>query len=74
MHLDFDRRTKEEIARECGFDEHIRLGSVFDMLWRGYSVVQIALALHVSEATVNRCIREIKKRMKSCGHTTDAPA
>lgn len=25
MRLDFDRRTKEEIARRCGFDVHVRL-------------------------------------------------
>lgn len=36
MRLDFDRRTKEEIARRCGFDEHVRLGQVFDLLWRGH--------------------------------------
>lgn len=45
MRLDFDRRTKEEIARRCGFDVHVRLGQVFDMLWRGYSIVQISMTL-----------------------------
>ena len=50
MRLDFDRRTKEEIARRCGFDEHVRLGQVFDLLWRGYSIVQISMTLGMSPA------------------------
>lgn len=65
MRLDFDRRTKEEIARRCGFDVHVRLGQVFDMLWRGYSIVQISMTLGMSPATVSRSIREIKIRMRS---------
>lgn len=65
MRLNMDRRTKEEIAHGCGFDEHIRLGQVFDLLWRGYSIVQISMELGMSPATVSRCIREIKKRMSS---------
>lgn len=40
MRLDFDRRTKEEIARRCGFDVHVRLGQVFDLLWRGEHYVR----------------------------------
>lgn len=43
MRLEYDRRTKEEIAHDCGFDEHVRLGQVFDLLWRGYSIVQIGM-------------------------------
>ena len=65
MRLDFDRRTKEEIARRCGFDVHVRLGQVFDLLWRGYSIVQISMAMGMSPATVSRSIREIKIRMRS---------
>ena len=65
MRLDFDRRTKEEIARRCGFDVHVRLGQVFDLLWRGYSIVQIGMTLGMSPATVSRSIREIKIRMRS---------
>lgn len=65
MRLDIDRRTKEEIAHDCGFDEHARLGQVFDLLWRGYSIVQIGMKLGMSPATVSRSIREIKTRMRS---------
>lgn len=65
MRLNFDRRTKEEIAHDCGFDEHARLGQVFDLLWRGYSIVQIGMTLGMSPATVSRSIREIKTRMRS---------
>lgn len=69
MRLDFDRRTKEEIARRCGFDEHVRLGQVFDLLWRGYSIVQISMTLGMSPATVSRSIREIKRRMSASIYT-----
>ena len=65
MRLDCDRRAKEEIAHDCGFDEHVRLGQVFDLLWRGYSIVQISMTLGMSPATVSRSIREIKIRMRS---------
>ena len=71
MRLDFDRRTKEEIARRCGFDEHVRLGQVFDLLWRGYSIVQISMTLGMSPATVSRSIREIIKRMSASIYTDD---
>lgn len=71
MRLDFDRRTKGEIARRCGFDEHVRLGQVFDLLWRGYSIVQISMTLGMSPATVSRSIKEIKIRMRSSFHKDD---
>lgn len=71
MRLDFDRRTKEEIAARCGFDQHVRLGPVFDLLWRGYSIVQISMALDMSPATVSRSIREIKRRMSASIYTDD---
>lgn len=74
MRLDFDRRTKEKIAHDCGFDDHIRLGQVFDLLWRGYSIVQISFALGMSPATVSRCIGEIKKRMSSSKLTNEIPS
>ena len=71
MRLDFDRRTKEEIAHDCGFDEHARLGQVFDLLWRGYSIVQISMTLGMS----SRSIREIKIRMRSsCRKDDNTPA
>lgn len=71
MRLDIDRRTKEEIAHDCGFDEHARLGQVFDLLWRGYSIVQIGMKLGMSPATVSRSIREIKIRMRSSFRNDD---
>lgn len=51
----------ERFRRVCNFTEEER--KVFDMRVRGNSVVQISLSLSMSEATVNRRIKAIKKKI-----------
>ncbi len=63
MRLDIDRKTKDQIMHACGFDENEQLGSVFELIWRGKSILEISRMLNISDSTVNRRIRDIKKRM-----------
>lgn len=65
MRLNFDRRTKDEIKHQCGFDENEELGRVYELLWRRRSIVEIAEALSVSESTVSRRIKDIKAIMEA---------
>lgn len=62
---DYNRRAKDEIAHECGFDTNEKLGQVYEMLWRDKSIVEISQKLHISESTVNRRIREIKQHIET---------
>ena len=39
------------------------LKRVFEMKIKGYSIVQIAIALNMSESTVNRRIKQLKKKI-----------
>lgn len=51
----------ERFRRICNFTEDER--RVFDMRVKGNGVVQIALALNMSEATVERRIRAVKRKI-----------
>ncbi len=51
----------ERFRRVCNFTEDER--RVFDMRVRGNSVVQISLSLNMSEATVNRRLKAVKRKI-----------
>lgn len=46
----------------CNFTEEER--QIFDLRVRGKSIVEIQIALNLSESTVNRRIRGIKSKIK----------
>ena len=39
------------------------LTKIFEMKIKGYSIIQIAMKLNISESTVNRRIKELKKKI-----------
>lgn len=56
--------TEPECARfrrECNFTDEER--AVFDLRVKSHSIVEIQHALNMSESTVNRRIRSIKKKI-----------
>ncbi len=51
----------ERFRRECNFSDEER--AVFDLRVRAQSIVEIQNALNMSESTVNRRIRNIKRKI-----------
>lgn len=58
---EFTQPECDRFRRECNFtDEEL---SVFNLHVRSHSIVEIQQALNMSESTVNRRIRNIKKKI-----------
>lgn len=51
----------EKLRTECNFTDEER--AVFDLRVAARSVIEIALALHMSESTVYRRLRNIKRKI-----------
>ncbi len=51
----------ERFRTMCNFTEEEM--KVFDLRVRGKSIVEIQIALHLSESTVNRRIKDVKKKI-----------
>lgn len=63
IHLSFEF-TKEEFENICNkamLDEE--LTKIFEMKIKNYSIIQIAIKLNLSESTVNRRIKKLKKKI-----------
>lgn len=58
---EFTRRECDYFRRECNFTGDER--AVFDLRVAGASIVEIALALSMSPATVNRRLRAVKDKI-----------
>lgn len=58
---EFTEPECERFRRECNFTGEER--AVFDLRVKAHSIVEIQHALNMSESTVNRRIRNIKKKI-----------
>lgn len=58
---EFTEPERERFRRECNFTSEER--SVFDLRVKAHSIVEIQQALNMSEATVSRRIRNIKRKI-----------
>ena len=58
---EFTESECERFRRECNFSDEER--AVFDLRVRSRSIIEIQEALNMSEATVNRRIRNIKRKI-----------
>lgn len=58
---EFTRPECERFRRECNFTDEER--AVFDLRVQARSLVEIQQALHMSESTVNRRIKNIKRKI-----------
>ena len=52
----------DHFRKECNFTDDER--AVFDLRVTGRSIVTISLALNMSETTVNRRLRDIKRKIE----------
>lgn len=51
----------DKFRRECNFTPDER--SVFDLRVQGHSIIEIQMLLHISESTVNRRLRAVKRKI-----------
>lgn len=58
---EFTEPECDRFRRECNFTDDER--AVFDLRVRAHSIIEIQTALNMSEATVNRRIRNIKRKI-----------
>jgi len=58
---EFTEPECERFRRECNFTDEER--AVFDLRVKGHSIIEIQHTLSMSESTVNRRIRNIKKKI-----------
>ena len=58
---EFTEPEIEYFRQKCNFTDDER--EVFDLRVRGKSIVAISLALHMSESTVSRRLRGVKKKV-----------
>lgn len=59
--FEFTKEEFEDICNKAMLNEELK--QVFEMKIKGYSIVQIAIALNMSESTVNRRIKQLKKKI-----------
>jgi DNA-binding NarL/FixJ family response regulator len=60
--FDFTKEEYQDIIDKCMFNEE--MSSILKMRIKGYSIVQISMELKLSESTVNRRIKQIKRKIK----------
>lgn len=58
---EFTEPECDRFRRECNFTDEER--AVFDLRVRAHSIIEIQGKLNMSEATVNRRIRNIKRKI-----------
>lgn len=58
---EFTEPECERFRRECNFSDEER--AIFDLRVKACSIIEIQHALNMSEATVNRRIRNIKRKI-----------
>lgn len=58
---EFTEPECERFRRECNFTDEER--AVFDLRVRAHSIIEIQSKLNMSEATVNRRIQNIKRKI-----------
>ena len=58
---EFTRPEVEYLRQECNFTDEER--AVFDLRVAARSVVEISMSLHLSEATVYRRLKNIKRKI-----------
>lgn len=61
MKFDFTRNEFEDIVKKAMLNDE--LIKIFEMKIKGYSITKMSMELNMSERTVNRRIKELKKKI-----------
>jgi len=59
--FDLTRKEYEQIKSKAMLNEE--LSQILEMKIKGYSITRISMELHISERTVSRRIRQLKKKI-----------
>lgn len=59
--FEFSREEFEEICEKAMLNDE--LAKIFEMKIKNYSITKISLLLNMSESTVNRRIKELKRKI-----------
>ena len=62
--FDFLKEEYEYIKEQLMLDEDDDLAKVLKMKIKGYTITKMALELHLSERTINRRVKKLKKMIK----------
>lgn len=61
MSFDFTKKEFDDICKKAMLnDEFIK---IFEMKIKGYSITKISMEMNMSERTINRRIKELKKKI-----------
>ena len=61
LKFEFTRQEVDEICKKAMLNEE--LTKIFEMKIKGYSITRMSMELNMSERTVNRRIKELKKKI-----------
>ena len=62
MKFDFGEDEYNYLVKKCMLNEE--LAEILEYKIKGYSITKIAMFLNMSESSVNRRIKELKKKIK----------
>lgn len=61
MSFDFTKKEYEELKEKLMLNEE--LSKVLEMKIKGYSITKMSMELNMSERTVNRRVKQLKKKI-----------
>lgn len=59
--FEFTKQEYEELKEKLMLNEE--LSKIFEMKIKGYSIVQMSMELNISESTVSRRVKQLKKKI-----------
>lgn len=59
--FEFTQQEFEDICKKAMLNDELK--QIFEMKIKGYSIIHIAIEMHMSERTINRRIKELKKKI-----------
>lgn len=59
--FEFTQEEFENISKKAMLNDELK--TIFEMKIKNYSIVQMAMKLNMSESTVNRRIKQLKKKI-----------
>ena len=62
LKIELNKKEYEKLVNDLMLNEE--LAKILEMRIKGYSITQMALELNLSEPTINRRIKELKKKIK----------
>ena len=61
--FEFSKPEYEEIKEKLMLDDDSELSKILELRIKGYSISQIAIKLNMSERTVSRRVKELRKKV-----------